>query len=35
MAIKEDRIGEKISIDDVKAHIPVNHPCFLVEKNHW
>ena len=32
MAIKEDRIGEKISIDDVKSHIPVNHPCFLVEK---
>ena len=32
MAIKEDRIGEVNSIDDVKSHIPENHPCFLVEK---
>ena len=32
MAIREDRIGEVISIDDVKSFIPPTHSCFLVEK---
>lgn len=32
MAMRKDRIGEPISIDDVKTHIPPHHPCFLVEK---
>ena len=32
MAIREDKIGEIISIDDVKSYIPPDHPCFLVEK---
>lgn len=32
MAIRKDRIGEPISIDDVKSCIPHDHPCFLVEK---
>ena len=32
MAIRKDKIGEIISIDDVKSYIPPDHPCFLVEK---
>ena len=32
MAIRKDRIGEPILIDDVKSYLPPNHPCFLVEK---
>ena len=32
MAIRKDKIGETISIDDIKSFIPQDHPCFLVEK---
>ena len=32
MAIRADKIGSKISIDDIRDFIPDNHPCFLVEK---
>ena len=32
MAIRKDRIGEVISIDNIESRIPDTHPCFLVEK---
>ena len=32
MAIKKDKIGEVIKIENVKDCIPDDHPCFLVEK---
>ena len=32
MTIRKDRIGEPISIDNIKSYLPPNHPCFLVEK---